>query len=185
MQRSILLIGIALVLAACGTDATAPVDRPGTDSPDSLATSAPNGDSGDSGSGDHGGTASVDLTLTGGDAAGTYSGSVPDGGCSRGPTGEGTFGLQYSTSNEVDLTSVQIIVEDREAAASGTDLFLATVGIGDAITYRIRPPEDDGSGTLTLDDRGDTATIRIEAETVDGVGIDATVTCHSVLDLEG
>ncbi|MEX2136020.1 MAG: hypothetical protein WEB29_03535 [Chloroflexota bacterium] len=39
-----------------------------------------------------------------------------------------------------------------------------------------------GTGTATLDDRGDTATVTIEATTEDGIEISATMECHSIKD---
>ena len=132
--------------------------------------------------------ASVEATVTGGEFEGDYSGSVPDGGCSRGATGENSFGLQYSTAEEVELSSVQLVVNDAEAASGGTDDFLTTFTFGDLLqgtSLDVEPPADNGTGTVTVDDRGDTATITIDVETSDGVAIDATVECHSVFDFGG
>lgn len=139
-------------------------------------------------------TVGVEVTISGGEFAGSYSGSVSEGGCSRGATGENTFGLQYSTDEEgVDLSSVQLIVHDAAAAAGGTDDFSLTVTIGppfDGYDYRINPAEGEGSGTLTLEDRGGSArsgsaTIRVEGETADGIAIELTVECHSIFDFGG
>ena len=52
-------------------------------------------------------------------------------------------------------------------------------------TVDIEPPESNGTGTVSVDDRGDTATISIDGETSDGAAIDATVECHSVFDFGG
>lgn len=186
-------IVLAVVLAACGgttssTDASDPAQSTQTSAP--TATDETDGSTGDGSAGDAGGdaTASVDVTVTGGEFEGTYSGSVPDGGCSRGATGENSFGLQYSTDEAVELSSLQLIVNDADAAAGGTDDFMTMLTFGDLLegtTIEIEPPEANGSGTVTVDDRGDSATIEIEAETSDGVAIDATVECHSVFDLGG
>lgn len=172
-------IALALLMAACG--GAAPTDDAAADAT-ATATADPGAD------GDAGGdaAASVDVTVTGGEFEGDYSGSVPDGGCSRGATGEGTFGVQYSTAEDVELSSLQLIVNDAEAATGGgTDDFLTTFTFGDLLSgtsITVQPPESQGSGTVTVDDRGDTATVTIDVETSEGVAIDATVECHSVFD---
>ena len=180
---------LLVVLAACAGGAASPAAE---DDPAETST-AESGDGG--GDTDEGGdaegdpAASVDVTVTGGEFGGNYSGSVPDGGCSRGATGENTFGLQYSTSEEVELSSLQLIVNDAEAAtAGGTDDFMTTLTFGDLLSgtsVDVNPPEGAGSGTVTVDDRGDTATITIMGETSDGMAIEATVECHSVFDFGG
>jgi len=176
------LVIALLVLAACGGTSSTPAAEGEASTPAAAGDSGDGGDAGDAG-GDP--AASVEVTVTGGEFAGTYSGSVPDGGCSRGATGENTFGLQYSTTEDVELSSLQLIVNDAEGASGGTDDFMTTVTFGDLMsgtTVDVQPPEGNGSGTVTVDDRGDTATITIDAETSDGVAIDATVECHSVFD---
>lgn len=187
-------LALALLLAACGgTGSTSSAaDDDGGSQPSATASAAEDDGQGDGGgsAGDAGGdaAASVDVTVTGGEFEGSYSGSVPDGGCSRGATGENTFGLQYSTTEDVELSSVQLIVNDADAAASGSDDFQTTFTFGDLLNgtnVDLKPADGEGSGTVTLDDRGDTATITIEGETSDGVGIDATVECHSVFDFGG
>ncbi len=184
---------LALILAACGAAPSTDGADDATDTaPSATATDAPAGDGdGDGGSaGDAGGdaVASVDVTVTGGEFEGTYSGSVPEAGCSRGANGENTFGLQYSTDEDVELSSVQLIVNDAAAAASGSDDFLTMFTFGDYVegtTIEVEPLEGNGSGTVSLDDRGGTATITVDAETSDGVAIGATVECHSVFDFGG
>jgi hypothetical protein len=173
---------LAMILGGCG----AGTPTPGVVDPDTVATATPADGDGD---GDGDGAASVEVTVAGGEFEGTYSGSVPDGGCSRGATGANTFGLQYSTDQDVELSSLQLVVNDAEAAAGGgTDDFMATFTFGDLLTgtsVDIDPPESNGTGTVTLDDRGDTATITIDGETSDGAQIDASVECHSVFDFGG
>lgn len=178
LGTSVAIAALILALAACGGG---PPATDGGGAPEATPTAAP-GDGGDGGAA----AASVELTIIGGEFAGSYSGSVPDGGCSRGATGENTFGLQYSTADEtVDFSSVQLIVNDAAAAAGGTDNFMTTVTMGSlaaGTSLDINPPEGQGSGTVTLNDQGGTATIQIEGETADGTGIQASVTCNSVLD---
>jgi hypothetical protein len=181
---------LALILAACGgaTTTTDGADAGGDAQATPTADAGDGGDGGDgAGAGDAGAT--VDVTVTGGEFEGNYEGSVAEGGCSRGATGENTFGLQYSTSEAVELSSLQLVVNDAEGAAGGgTDDFQTSLTFGDLLegtTIDVQPPESQGSGTVEVDDRGDTATITIDAETSEGVGIDATVECHSVFDFGG
>ena len=182
---------LAFILAACG-GGTASTDEPdpGTDGDPTVAATDDGATDGNGSAGNGGdAAASVEVTVTGGAFEGTYSGSVPDGGCSRGATGDNTFGLQYSTDENVELSSLQLIVNDADAATSGeTDDFMTTLTFGDLLSgtsVDIEPPESNGSGTVSIDDRGDTATITIEGETSDGAAIDATVECHSVFDFGG
>ena len=49
------------------------------------------------------------------------------------------------------------------------------------INTREDAPTRTGSGTLTLQDTGSSATVTIVGETDDGVGINATIQCNAVL----
>ncbi len=181
---------LALVLVACGGGTASSTDAGTDDGSDATApATAPTTDDGSAGDAGGDAAASIDVTVAGGAFEGSYSGSVPDGGCSRGATGGNSFGLQYSTDADVELSSLQLIVNDAGAASSGgTDDFMTSLTFGDLLsgtTIDIEPPESNGTGTVSVDDRGDTATITIEGETSDGAAIDATVECHSVFDLGG
>ncbi|HWH23910.1 MAG TPA: hypothetical protein VNW68_03340 [Candidatus Limnocylindria bacterium] len=130
--------------------------------------------------------AEVDLVLTGGADAGSYSGVAEDGGCSRGATGENSFGLQYSSVEPgVEFSSLQLIVGDAAAAAAGgTDDFSAMVTIGplfEGTNYEIDPSRG-GSGELRIDDQDRTAVVHISGTTADGVGVEATIRCNSIFD---
>ncbi|MQA00635.1 MAG: hypothetical protein GEU80_15105 [Dehalococcoidia bacterium] len=139
------------------------------------------------GCGDDDGIVTLDLTLIGGAHEGEYDATAQDGGCSYGLTGVDGFGLQYSRDGQEGFTSLQLIVPSTTDAAVGTSVFRTTATIGPFVegnNYDINTLPDAepiGSGTVTVDDRGDTATITIEGTTADGVGIDATVECHEVL----
>lgn len=89
----------------------------------------------------------------------------------------------------MELSSLQLVVNDADAATGGgTDDFMTSLTFGDLLggtTVDIEPPESNGTGTVSVDDRGDTATISIDGETSDGAAIDATVECHSVFDFGG
>jgi hypothetical protein len=182
---------LMLLLAACGggtanSSAASSASASGQASANASATdAAPEG--GNAGAaGDA--MASVNMTVTGGQFAGSYSGSVADGGCSRNLTGDNTFGVQYSTDQEVKVSSVQVLVYDAKAAANGSDAFKSSFTFGDLFSgtgVDIDPSTNAGTGTLTLDDRGDSATVKISGETGDGDKIDATIECNGVISLGG
>jgi hypothetical protein len=130
----------------------------------------------------------VHVVITGGAHAGTYDGSTDRGGCSAGMTGKGSFGNQYSLPKENDpkvLNSVQIIVPDAKAAANGTHNFFLNVAFGRIFKrvaeYKVEPEKKVGTGTVTVHDKGSTATISFDAKTADGVHLVGTVDCKSVL----
>lgn len=182
---------VLAILTACSSS-TSNDDGGDADGGADVATDADAGDAdgGDNGGGDDGGdsgggpTASITVTISGGSPHdGTHEAEAPDAGCSRNLTGENTFGLQYSTSG-TDFDSHQLIIDDASGAASGSEDFVTDVTI-DGATYGITSGtavnnEPRGSGTVTLDDRGDTATITIEGETDEGYGLEATIECHQI-----
>src|SRR5436305_2518401 len=129
----------------------------------------------------------VHVVITGGAHAGTYDGSVDRGGCSAGMTGKGSFGNQYSLPKENDpkvLNSVQIFVPDAKAAANGTHGLFLNVALGRIFKrvaeYKVEPEKKMGTGTITVHDKGSTATINFDAKTADGVHLVGTIDCKSV-----
>lgn len=180
---------VSLLLAACGGGASpsaSTVDQPSAAQTESGTTSTPEGgnDSDRPATGDA--KATLELTVSSGQFAGSYSGSVADGGCSRNLTGDNTFGVQYSTDQPVEVSSVQVLVYDANAAASGSDAFKSEFTFGDLFSgtsVDVDPSTNAGSGTVTIDDRGDSATVKISGETGDGDGIEATIQCNGVLDI--
>jgi hypothetical protein len=129
----------------------------------------------------------VHVVITGGAHAGTYDGSTDRGGCSAGMTGKGSFGNQYSLPRENDpkvLNSIQIIVPNAKAAASGTHNFSLNVAFGRIFKrvaeYKVDTEKKSGTGTVTVHDKGSTAVISFDAKTADGVHLVGTVDCKSV-----
>jgi hypothetical protein len=132
-------------------------------------------------------TEKVHLTITGGKSAGTYDAASDRGGCSAGFTGAGSWGNQFSLPKEKDpkkLNSVQLIVPSAKAAASGSHEFYLTVGFGPlmqrAAEYKIDTAKKIGSGTVTVVDKGSTATVTFDGTTADGVKLHGTIDCMSV-----
>jgi len=143
------------------------------------------------------GAGTVAVVLTGGEHAGTYTGS-DNPNCTYNFFAPDTWGVQYSLTEVQpgELSSLQM-VHRAEGGGSEDDMFpgvasLVTVGIGpllDAdsyVAYEVELMADDeesdigGEGTMTVNDTGSTAVLHFTGTTADGVGIDATVNCPSV-----
>jgi hypothetical protein len=133
-------------------------------------------------------TETIHVVITGGANAGTYDGSTDRGGCSAGMTGKGSWGNQYSLVKENNpkvLNSVQLIVPDAKAAASGTHDFFLNVAFGRITArvaeYKVETEKKSGSGTVTVADHGSTAVVTFDATTAAGVHLKGTIDCKSVL----
>lgn len=181
ISRSFLLLGVAVALASCN-------DRKASNS-DTAPTTGARADEGSLDSGPASLTSVIELEVTGGDHAGHYTAEVTQGGCSAGLTGPNSWGNQYvvDTQDPRTFSSLQMIVPDAGAAASGTDHFLMTVGFGPIMNptnYRVDTRNSgggSGSGTVTVEDHGATGIVRFDAKTADGVGLKGTIDCRSVV----
>jgi hypothetical protein len=131
---------------------------------------------------------SVHLTVAGGPNAGTYDKSTDRGGCSSGLTSKGAWGNQLSDPKDADpkhFNSLQLIVPDPKKPHE----FLLKVGFGPLLhrgaeyTVETRPAEKgkSGSGTVTVLDKGATATVNFDAKAADGTRFTGTIDCKSVL----
>jgi hypothetical protein len=132
----------------------------------------------------------IELEVTGGRHAGRYTAKVSEGGCSYGLTKKGAWGNQYSidTKDPKAFSSLQLVVRDAEAAASGTDQFMLLVSFGSLLGgthYKVETADsrNDGSGAVKLNDSGAGATVSFDGKTKDGVGLKGTIRCHSVMRL--
>jgi hypothetical protein len=130
----------------------------------------------------------VHVVIDNGPNAGTYSGETDRGGCSAGLTGVGSFGNQFSLPKEKDpkkFNSLQLIVPNAKAAATGTHDFELHVGFGPILErsaeYEILTGKGKGSGTVTVADHGATAMVTFEGTTSAGVKMHGTIDCKSVL----
>ena len=74
---------------------------------------------------------------------------------------------------------------DAKAAAAGTHNFFLNVAFGRIFKrvaeYKVEPEKKQGTGTVTVHDKGSTATISFDAKTADGVHLVGTIDCKSVL----
>jgi len=131
------------------------------------------------------GVASAELTVDSGSRAGDYSATLLNAGCSSDFIGPDTFAV---ASDQVEATGgfmgPQLTIYEASAAAGGTDNFVFGAPFDNyAETLELVPQTDGrGTGTVTLDDRGSTATITIEGTTSDGIALSATIECHSVTE---
>jgi hypothetical protein len=140
------------------------------------------------------------VTLTGGADAGTYTAAAdiaPN--CSQGIIGPEGWGVQLTNlvAADKELGSIQLVAaapgkaDDEGAFFRGTE-FLMTITIGPALGTTSRnyevgvytdasDKETSGEGSAQVTDNGATAVIHATGTTADGVGIDATVNCPSVV----
>ena len=134
------------------------------------------------------------LTLTGGANAGAYTATSGKATCSMGLTGEKSFGNQYSASDKGDneFSSMQLIVDDYEAAKNGTDKFYIKVAFGKRLMgnkYEINGSDNSmagkkqGNGTATITESGQQKIATIDGKTADGVTIHAVLTCGKTMKM--
>ncbi|MGH7510479.1 MAG: hypothetical protein ACREMZ_13555 [Gemmatimonadales bacterium] len=180
MRRTPLLLSFALLLcSACGR---------GEDRADTAARSTE-----DSPGAAAGGTATtIHLVISGGQHAGTYDATSSKFTCTHGFAGPGAWGNQYSVTGKKpnEFSSLQLIVADTKDAADGTDQFLLTVGFGELFqpgytehSIKTQPgaSKQEGSGTVTVDDREKTGKVTFKGKTAEGVTLEGTIDCHQVM----
>lgn len=178
-------IAIPLLMVACATPGASSGGpssaAPFASQPDPFAT-----EPGASQSGAAGGLATVEITVVNGPRAGHYTDERPDEGCIRDHPFPGAFGVSRGSliDSSDGFSGYLVIFIDAVTVGSGTDNFQFQVHFnGNNETFGVLPSAiggGEGSGTATLDDRGDTATITIEATTQDGIEMSAVIECHTI-----
>ena len=177
------LSALTLILASCGGSKDQDPGKAGEEG--SSAVRVPTG----------GGTATtIHLVVEGGPHAGTYDAKSDDVTCTYGFAGKGSWGNQYSVMGKKanEFSSLQLIVPDTKDAADGTDKFLITVAF-DALmqpsysehTINTTKDNKDGTGTITVDDKGKTGKVSFSGKTKDNVTLDGTIDCHQLMRSEG
>jgi hypothetical protein len=203
IQRGIAMLVLSAVLMACGSEKAtpAPASDSGASAPTSAPAAKPTGvpatSAPASGLGDVLNNKGEKITLTiggSGPNAGSHEVTSPEGACSAGLTGESGWGNQYSitTSDPKQFSSLQLIANTPDGGNTTTD-FMTTISFGELFSasetqYEIKALGGEsgaGSGTVTIEDRGETATITIKGETADGTPIEARIDCLSVLRFSG
>lgn len=150
-----------------------------------------------------GGTATtIHLVIEGGPHAGTYDAKSENLTCTYGFAGPGSWGNQYSVTGKKpsEFSSLQLIVPDTKDAADGTDRFMMTAGFGELLQpgyteYTINTgvslsgTSDDvkkeGSGTITVDDKGKSGKVTFKGKTKENVTLEGTIDCHQLMRGEG
>jgi hypothetical protein len=147
-----------------------------------------------------GGTATtIHLVVGGGPHAGTYDAKSNDITCTYGFAGPGSWGNQYSVTGKKpnEFSSLQLIVPNTKDAADGTDKFLITAGFGQLMQPgytehtintgaalfggNTEDVKKEGSGTITVDDRGKSGKVTFKGKTKDNVSLEGTIDCHQVM----
>jgi hypothetical protein len=150
-----------------------------------------------------GGTATtIHLVIGGGPHAGTYDAKSDNLTCTYGFAGPGSWGNQYSVTGKSpkEFSSLQLIVPDTKDAADGTDKFLITAGFGELMQpgyteYTINTGaslgggsddvKKEGSGTITVEDKGKSGKVTFKGKTKADVTLEGTIDCHQVMRGEG
>ena len=127
------------------------------------------------------------LKVTGGSHAGSFESSSDRGGCSAGLTGPGSFGNQLSSPKDQDpnhFNSLQLIVPNPKNPSE----FFLSVGFGPLLhrsaEYKVETrtgQKKSGSGSVDVKDTGSTAKVSFHATTADGVKLEGTINCNSVI----
>lgn len=177
---------LGLVLAACGAGGDKASDSAGGEGSPSVQAST------------GGGTATtIHLVVAGGPHGGTYDAKSSDITCSYGLAGEGVWGNQYSVTGKKpnEFSSLQLIAPQ---AAGGTDKFLLTVGFGElmepeqgytehtintgvSLTGKPDDSKREGSGTITVEDKGKAGKVTFKGKTKDNVALEGTLDCHQMM----
>lgn len=211
LRYTLLATALALTLTACGDAPAQPTQSTSTPniagptagaatsttvaeatSP-SVSAASPTAVQGSRGGVDSRGSGNasiINVVVTGGPHAGTYERRSSEPTCSANLTGDGSWGNQYSDPDIKDsLSSLQLIVDDSEDAADGTEEFLATFSFGDMLSPDANYTYNGRNGTVSQGKSGEVkveggdqnvkVTIQIESE--DGVKIDATIQCNEVV----
>jgi hypothetical protein len=184
---------LALAAAACGKSDTAAKSEEGTSEEGTSMVRVPTA----------GGTATtIHLVVQGGPHAGTYDAKSNDITCTYGFAGKGSWGNQYSVQGKPanEFSSLQLIVPDTKDAADGTDKFLMTVGFGELMQpswseHTINTGaslgggsadvKKEGSGTVTVEDKGKSGKVTFKGKTKDNVTLDGSIDCHQLMRSEG
>ena len=178
------LLSICVILAACG----------GSDTPRVGNGDSPPAEAEQSGSA----ASTIHVVVTGGEHAGTYDATSNDITCTHGYAGTGSWGNQYSVTGKKpnEFSSLQLIVPDTKDAADGTDKFLITVAFGELMKpgysehtintgATLGGGSDDvkkeGTGTITVEDKGQSGKVTFNGKTKDNVTLEGTIDCHRLM----
>lgn len=188
-MKKLITIATALLFLGCNSSTNNKTTSNQSDNATATAPKTEEAASGSAGS-------EISVTLTGGANAGAYHVISKETTCSEGLTGDNSFGNQYSEKDKKDneLSSLQLIIDNKDVATKGTDKFSISVGFGKLLggkTYSINTRDNnsgmksEGSGKATYTENGGSKTVTIEGKTADGVGISATLVCNKIMTANG
>ncbi|MCZ2460266.1 MAG: hypothetical protein LC128_11670 [Chitinophagales bacterium] len=190
-MKKIITLAATILIFSCNNSGNNTTKTSGSENSTTPETSNPGEtmSSGSSGS-------DISVTLTGGANAGTYHVTSNETTCSEGLTGDNSFGNQYSENGKADneLSSLQLIIDDKNAAKTGASKFSISIGFGKLLngkTYNISTQDNNsgfkqvGSGKATYTENGGIKTVVVEGKTSDGVGISATIICNKIMTANG
>lgn len=181
-------VALALALVSCGGGSQGNRDSNQAESRDVSELPA---DTGGAEAANGGGAAAstIHVVVGGGPHAGTYELKDSEHTCSSGTLADKrSWQYDYSVRGKKpnELSSVGLTVPDAKDAADGTDIFVLAVGFGDVdedthSDHSINTlTTKRGSGTVTVEDRGQSGKMTFKAKTADGVALEGTIDCHQV-----
>jgi hypothetical protein len=175
-----ILLVLAATLAACGTTGVDTSSDPTPTHSPTPAASAASSTSADA-------VGSIHAEIRGGPLVGMYDAESDTPLCTSGLAGDGSFGVQYSLDRAEGLSHLELLIPVAALASTGTDEFTASIGFGPLVggtTFELDPVAGGGTGTVQLDyDGGNSATVSLQGETGDGIGINVEIECRQVVQL--
>jgi hypothetical protein len=132
----------------------------------------------------------IAVQLTGGDHAGGYEITQEDSSCLYGTSNGDDWRTLYGSdsSQTGELSTVLLLIPSvSESSNGGTDFFFSAgfgeYGADDYLEYILDPPNNNGTGTVTVEKDGNYALLTVTGQTSAGVAVNATITCNLVLEL--
>ena len=175
MRAALALAFVVMLLSACGT--TSNQSSPASQSA-AASSVASQGSSSTA-------AATIHAEIRGGPLVGTYDAESMSPICTSGLGGEGAFGVQFAVDRPQGISSVQVLIPSAVLAQTGTDQFTASLGLGPLVagtTFTIDPRAEGGTGSVELFyDGGNSASISIEGETAQGIGLAIQIECTQVV----
>ena len=203
-QRGFALLVVAALLGACGREQPRPAPNSAkggaptvapTARPTAMPTTRPTvtDESRNTALANNKGM-EISLTIGGGGPhAGTYAFTSPEALCAGGVAAnerDSAWNTKYAsaTSDPVEFSGLDVFAVFEEGTTTAAISFI-TISFGELKSasetqYELKMLGNDigfGSGTVTIDNQGQTATILINAETADGTPVEARLECLSVL----
>lgn len=175
-------LGVVLMSAVLATSACSNGEQESGDTGSGAAQVAPATPADDA----SGAATTMRVVLTGGPKPGAYEKVSAEPTCTVGYASEGAWGNAASDLEDKEgLIGIDLIVPRPEEARSGTTDFMMTVYLDDRLDpanqFLIDTKNGKGTGTVTIEDRGSTATVTARGRTAEGVEVDATITCKQIM----